>query len=324
MDVEQVKLERIRDRLDALIEWSMSELTWPTPRGSFSLLMQTSLVDALRTSAAIAVLSRDGYGREGLKLARSVTETAIVAFWMAHGPHDERWILHRIAEHEHHTKTLWQERLRDEGDANRPAHRALIRVDPETRARWNVLYGEFGQKSWWANEVTQHPKTRKWKRDAGASRDTRALVAALRDVPELREGIWNAVANPSVADAFQYILDVPQRFNDHVHHHGPLGLSTLMSGEGNDVHIARRPSDDWAPQAVVVLYQCLALLAILAVDRYRPDLKEDLFAVLDPHAFAAFVNLDDEQAEYARQNRNQPCPCGSGFKSKKCHGAPLS
>lgn len=321
MDVEQVKLERIRDRLDALIEWITSELTWPMPRGSFSLLMQTSLVDALRTSAAVATLSRAGYGREGLKLARSVIETTIVAFWMAHGPHDEQWILRRIAEHERHTKTLWQYRLQEDDD-KRPARPAPVEIDPETRARWNVLYGEYGQKSWWANEVTKHPRTGRWRRDASTSRDTRALVAALRDVPELREGIWKAVASSSVADAFQYILDVPQRFNDHVHHHGPLGLSTLMSGDGDNVRIAREPSDDWSPQGVVVLYQCLALLAILTMDRYRPELKEDLFAVLDSSAFMAFVDLSDEQAEYARRNRNQPCPCGSGIKSKKCHAAP--
>jgi uncharacterized protein YecA (UPF0149 family) len=55
------------------------------------------------------------------------------------------------------------------------------------------------------------------------------------------------------------------------------------------------------------------------VRTYQPELEDDFDQVFDPLFHLAFVTLTAEQLAWARNNRNEPCPCGSGIKSKKCH-----
>jgi uncharacterized protein YecA (UPF0149 family) len=66
-----------------------------------------------------------------------------------------------------------------------------------------------------------------------------------------------------------------------------------------------------------------SLVVQLFIDRYRSDLREDFEAAVDPSFARAWVTLTEEQKRRASDgaHRNQTCPCGSGLKAKRCHGA---
>lgn len=287
MDVEKTNLEQMLDRLDALAIWITNELKWTSTADPFSLYMEALLVDAARTSTAISLPARQGYAREALKLARSVTESTIVAFWSAYGAESRKWAGIRITEHDVFTRILWRERLPGKKDAsNRANWSRLGEPDADNLGRLTALYGKHGQHAWWARDVTKN-EAGKWV--ATEHRNTRMLVAALRDAPELHEGIWGEEPGWSIVDELQYLLDVPQRFGDHLHHGAPLALATIMSGATGTIQIDREPSDDWAPQAAAGLYLCLSLLAILITNTYRPDLEGELETVIDLAAFGALA-----------------------------------
>ncbi len=283
---EKANVAQMLDRLDTLTTWITSELKWTSTADPFSLYMEALLVDAARTGTAISLLAREGYAREAFKLARSVTESTIVTFWAMYGARSHAWAGLRVTEHDVFTRIIWQERLPTQKDAsNRANWSRLADLDADNRERLTALYGKRGEYAWWANDVTKK-ENGKWK--ATTHRNTRTLVAALRDVPELREGLWSELGWP-VVDRLQYLLDVPQRFADHLHHGAPLGLSTIMTGEAGAVQIDRDPSDNWAPQAAAGLYHCLALLATLMTVKYRPDLDGQRRTVIDYAAFAALI-----------------------------------
>ncbi len=119
----------------------------------------------------------------------------------------------------------------------------------------------------------------------------------------------------------EQILDIPNRFNNQALHHSPSGLASYTELLTDGYEFDDRPSDKWVAQEQVFAYVAFSLLAQLMIDRYAPDLREGLDA-LDPLFIRAFHELSPEQLEAARHgsNRNQPCPCGSGLKSKNCHG----
>lgn len=160
MDVEQVKLERIRDRLDALISWITNDLTWPTRGGSFSLLMQASLVDAVRTGAAVAILAKDSSSRDPSQRRRSSRSGWPTAPKMSSRSCGG-------SPNTNSSPRCFGKSASARGRTTPSVPRSRYGSAPKP-ARWIAQYGKYGEKSWWANEVIE--KSGKWKNDAGASR----------------------------------------------------------------------------------------------------------------------------------------------------------
>ena len=103
--------------------------------------------------------------------------------------------------------------------------------------------------------------------------------------------------------------------------------------------------DDWAPprdkEIAADMDDALDCIAVLADDDRAPpafnlfdeqappsvseqrmnDVGEALWAVYDLHAIARSLGPRVAPAQSDKVGRNDPCPCGSGKKYKKCHGA---
>jgi hypothetical protein len=186
--------------------------------------------------------------------------------------------------------------------------------------RLSAQFGAYCQESWWAVDVKQKAKGG-WKQ--AAKRSLTTLVRELLTVPELEGRLWQKAEGENAPTPFiEQMIDIPNRFNNQVPHHNPSGLGSYARIGAEGYEFDEEPSDKWVVQAQVFAYVAFSLLAQLMIDRYAPDVRASLDE-LDPLFISAFYELSPEQLALARRgaNRNQLCPCWSGLKSKKCHGA---
>ena len=76
------------------------------------------------------------------------------------------------------------------------------------------------------------------------------------------------------------------------------------------------PREDMVDRALFGAFWILDSTVGLLLDRFGIDLDEetraDIFSARD------FISLSEEQIRDT--GRNDPCPCGSGIKFKRCHG----
>ena len=281
--------------------------------------MRLTFASATKTLGAICVLTERGYGADALKVCRSLFESMVVAYWAAHVA-DSEWVTTRMNEHQQFSSLVLIEVLErhpgwlPEGEQVQPTDFAVAE-----RERLSAQFGNYCEESWWARDVERRPDGR-WKRVY--KRSLRTLVDELLAVPVLEGRLWQKADGEDVPTPFvEQMLDIPNRFNNQVLHHNPSGLVSYAELLPDGFEFDDEPSDKWVEQARVFAYVAFSLLAQLMIDRYAPDLRESLDA-LDPLFISAFYELSDEHLDLARHgaNRNQPCPCGSGLKSKKCHG----
>ncbi len=312
--------ERRSDAMRALHQWALEHRdVWPHEE-IFDRVVRASLASATRAFGAIRHLTDERHGPDALKLCRSMVETLIVTYWMCHIPEPD-WVVERMREHRCYGAITLAEVVQkhpgwlDDFDPELPPHR------DEDRERWSALYGRYAEQSWWAREV--EPKTSGgWK--ITHTRSLRTLADDMLAVPELEERIWHKVEDgPAPSPFLSQVLDIPQSVNNSLLHHNPAGLANYVDLDHDELVFGDEPGDDWVPQAQVLAYIAFMLLVQLMVRRYRPELEESLDE-LDPGFVAAFRTLSEHDLAFARdsRNRNKPCPCGSGLKCKRCHGAP--
>ena len=118
------------------------------------------------------------------------------------------------------------------------------------------------------------------------------------------EGLKATIADEAIKSVFRVVIEVaaPQEAQ------AAPAASTML-----DLGVETAPSGVLLPQAVAPQTPPKALEQLLGP------------APAQPRAFA--TNRDDESApkpvhrEQGKVGRNDPCPCGSGKKYKKCHGA---
>ena len=307
--------------LRALHDWALAHReNWQT-EDPFDLALRLTFASATKTLGATCVLTEQGYGGDALKLCRSLFESMLVSYWAAFVA-DKAWVTARMNEHQQFSSLILIEVLDKhpgwlpEGERVEPTDLAVAE-----RERLSAQFGTYCEESWWATEVEQRPDGR-WKRLQ--KRSLRTLVDELLNVPALERRLWQKANGEDVPTPFvEQMLDIPNRFNNQVLHHNPSGLVSYAELVADGYEFDDAPSEKWVAQAQVFAYVAFSLLAQLMIDQYAPDLRESLDA-LDPLFIRAFHELTPEQLEAARHgaNRNQPCPCGSGLKSKKCHGLP--
>jgi hypothetical protein len=312
--------EQANAALRGLHDWALGHRDrWPS-ENPFDRVLRLTFTSATKTLGAVGVLTEQGYGADALKLCRSLVESMLVAYWAVFVAEPD-WVTSRMEEHQQFAALILIEALEKhpgwlpEGEHVEPPEYAVAE-----RARLTAQFGTYCQESWWAVDVKPKPSGG-WKQDSKRSLPT--LVAELMEVPELEGRLWQQADDENSPTPFvEQLIDIPNRFNNQILHHNPSGLASYAKLGSEGYEFDDQPSEKWVAQAQVFAYVAFSLLAQLMTDRYAADARETLDQ-LDPMFISAFLTLSSEQLTFARRgaNRNQPCPCGSGLKCKRCHGA---
>lgn len=314
---------RRQQLLEALLAWSEEKLTWEIQEKIFDRVMRATLVDALRTGRAAAILTAAGYGREALKLGRSLLESVIVSCWATHCAESEDWVVDRMRDHDRLNRAITLEKIHEHDWPIPDISDDPIAEIADDRERLQAQFGNYGETSWWAREIEAKPSGG-WK--ITKQRRLGLLVDELLEVPGLEGVVWDRLPGSDGDDGeisapIKSMEVIPQRLNNQFLHHNPTGLASFVEVVDDEIVFKIGPSDDWLPQAQMFLYQCLATLVEFMVERHRPDLADEFRSRFNPMFHQAYVELTDEQLAWAKNNRNKPCPCLSGLKSKRCHAA---
>jgi hypothetical protein len=257
-------IEEQQRTLEALLDWSQAHRDWPAD-DVFGRVLRATFAQATKTFSAIARLTAEGYGEDAARLGRSLYESLIVAYWMAHAA-DPDWVVERMREHHEYGSLVWVETMERHPDWEQPEFEADRRARLEAdRDRLNLLYGKFAEISWWAREVEQ--KDGKWKR-AEPSRSLRSLIGELLEVPALEGRLWDVAEGKQRPTPFvQTLSDIPQRFNNQLIHHTPVGLAGYVDLVQDGVEFEDGPSESWVTQSQLFAYICYSLLVQLMIDR---------------------------------------------------------
>jgi hypothetical protein len=106
-------------------------------------------------------------------------------------------------------------------------------------------------------------------------------------------------------------------FNTLLLHHSVNALNQQVTRRQNEqIAFAVGPSDRNIEGALLSAYFPVSQLALLV---FAEDEGHAALRALIDRDLPAFVRLDETLT--AEVGRNDPCPCGSGRKFKKCHGA---
>lgn len=248
---------------------------------------------ALKTYRAVIHLCTLGYGEQASMLNRSLFEGMAVAHWAHSEPEDA---VERFEAHFEHNRILWADLLRELGwDTGEVAPEELPDASQERRDELIGMFGQHGQKLW-----TGH-------------RHLAELLHAIEDQ-------WEGHGRDQLWEFFQ----VAHKDNNLMLHSGAWsleraahGLSTESDGEV-ELNFRTGPTSDRVGPALYGGFWTYVQTFSLVMDRFQVPNREGLKA-LHARGEIAFKKLSDEQTKDV--GRNDPCPCGSGRKFKRCHGA---
>ena len=241
----------------------------------------TRSMDTFQAAIRLAAL---GYGAQAAMLNRSLFEDMIDAHWVATDPEAAR---QRYEVDHQHARMLLADAV-----TKHPEHYAEIELpefDADERKRLDRLYGRWGSKSW--TGIGLHERLglveHHWKDDA--SRRT-----------------------------LMFFHDIAHRENNQTLHVSSWGLNQNVEVVDDDtVRFNVGPRLGMLDRALFGMFWIFDNLLGLVLERFDIELDDETRA----QVFTAkdFVTLTEEQMRAT--GRNDPCPCGSGLKFKRCHGA---
>lgn len=238
------------------------------------------------TFTAALLLAESSYGDQVGMLARALFESAVDAYWIAKYPTDAQ----RLAVlHFRQTRLLvaehWNAHERREGDPALP----LFTEDIADRAMLADLFGTKGQRHW----------TRQGLPDR---------IRAVDDVvPQDHPGELRARYEDDNRLANLLLHGAAVALNDRITDAG-LGNATIHVG----------PSEQHLANGLRHGYWSYYRLVLLIAERRAPDVRpkmEQLYA----DGWPRLQTITSTALRHA--GRNGRCPCGSGHKTKDCHGA---
>jgi hypothetical protein len=217
-------------------------------------------------------------------LNRSLFEDMIDLHWIEA---DSETAEQRYRDHFHHSQMLLADAV-----AKHPEHYADLALpdfDPAKREALDNVYGKWGSKPW-----------------SGIN---------LYERVSLVEDQWKDEAGRRILHFFH---DIAHRENNQTLHVSSVGIDAnteLSTGGALTFRVGPRP--DMVDKALFGSFWIFDNSVGLIVDRFEIEVDEKT----RQHLFSAkdFVNLSAEQIR--ETGRNDPCPCGSGLKFKRCHGA---
>lgn len=288
--------------------------------------LRATLARSTRTVAAANTLLEGSYGPQALALSRTLFEDMIVAHWMTYC-RSQAWVERRLRNQHDYSRLIWHEVMRKhqgpDCDGLDPKERRRI---GRRRPRLEALFGKGAEKSWWACDI-ELVKNRRPGQKPYKVRKTRSLsdlIDELETHPDL-ENRWgqsvDAEGEGSGQSMIRWAYDVPQRLNNQMMiHHTAHALASVTGEESGEVAFIDEADENWLSQAGAFIYWTYMQLTMLMVDHGAPQLADDMQRNCKRPFLLAFHELSDEQLHWAKKNRNKGCPCGSGWKSKFCHG----
>lgn len=237
---------------------------------------------SLDTATAAVRLAGAGYGAQASMLNRSLFEDMIDSHWVAT---EEEAAEDCYSDHLQHGRMLLADAV-----AKYPEYYAEIELpefDPEDRKALDGDYGSFGHKSW--TKVNLHERV------------------------SLVEGHWTEGAGRQTLHFFH---DIAHRENNQTLHVSSATLGKNLEFYDAELGLTVGPREDMVDRALFGSFWILDATVGLVLDRFGIELDEETRAAV----FSArdFIELSEDQMREI--GRNDPCPCGSGLKFKRCHG----
>ena len=280
----------LRDYVRDLLVEIKSTGEWKMSPGTVPNVVFGTFARGTKTYRAALLLADRGYGEQAGMLNRSLFEHAVVAWWLLQQD-GEGAVMERIRAHREHARVLYERHsaLHPELALDDEAHDELGESDEDRVAELDKLFGYYGHKHW--------------------------TGLTLADMVRKVEDGWD---EPYAGLLWKFLRFV-NTWNNSMLHHSAMGvIQGVEWADPNETPVLKLgPSPDWQQAALFASYWSYGMLVLAALrcgsDHRRPAMRE----FLDERG-RDFRELTEEEVRGV--GRNDPCPCGSGEKFKRCHG----
>lgn len=236
-------------------------------------------------------LTGGGFGEQGVMLNRALFEDMVDARWASLNPD---LAVERFAAHDRWTRHLADRVASDFPDYQTGDEPPPIELSEEEKREYAKLFGDWGQRSW-----TGVPMRRR-----------------LKEV----EQQWT---EGPIRRQFQYMYRRVQRINNEVLHLSSTSMGRLPTAprenEDGQVQFRFGASGHMVHPALFGAFWAYSHTLLLLFDIFEPALSERYLKEYYRPIERELFPLTEEEVKGV--GRNDPCPCGSGLKHKKCHGA---
>lgn len=248
------------------------------------MLVAALFARAFGTFSAVIHLARSGFGEQASMLNRSLFEDMVDIHWVCAEP---TRAVQLYEDHHTHGKMLLADQVTKYSDLL--GQTEVPEFDPDDRDRLNDLFGPYGSKSWTTLNIHQR-------------------VEAI-------EHFWDDDENRRL---LRFFRDIPHQANNRALHVTAQGLTSLVRGrDAEGVTLRAGPGPEMLEQALFGAFWIFAQILGLMFDHFAIEVDEETKG--EVFSRSPFVTLTQEQ--HRNTGRNDPCPCGSGVKYKRCHGA---
>jgi SEC-C motif len=237
----------------------------------------------LKTYRAALDAALGGFGPQAGMLNRALFEGMAMAHWVRRNP-----ILaaQRFEEHLRHSRGMWNKRLISRGWLDAPLDGI---PDEEEQKKLDRIFGPWGDRLWCGHTL-------------------RKLVSIIE--PEWED-------DHSRRELWDFYV-IAHAYNNEMLH---TSAASLIEGTRRDtetvLEVETGPSINGVEQGLLGALWSYAQLLEVQCDYYEIEGRDRIDEVL-ARSRSAFVTVDP--AVLRRTGRNDPCPCGSGEKLKRCHG----
>jgi hypothetical protein len=256
----------------------------PDPMIEFDLALIAHLARASKTALGIVVASENGFGEMAMMGLRLLGETMVSAYWMS--------------------------------------------LDPEARADQFIEFTKLEQLAvahfardtmGWEDPELELPAELQDEERAAAVRRRFpnevqgwfqvGMNVVIRDI----EPCWG---EPASRQEFMQVAKILHYFGDRHSHLGAYDTLSHLDAPEGALRIRLGAGNEWIPQALVTAAWVYGQVFDLAAEPFQsPDLESWR------RRWQLLLSRCRPLSEERRRNvgRNDPCPCGSGFKYKRCH-----
>lgn len=258
---------------------------WTMSPGALNNVFVGTFARGTKTFRAALLLCDRGYGQQAAMLARSLFEHAVVAWWLLLCIEDEEEVMERLRQHRDHARLVYDRAL--------AAHPEV--ADGHEHADFDAAYIEQLDRRF-------TPYGREWH--------GKRMHELVRDV----EGAVDERYRTSFSKFFRIV----NAHNNQFLHHSSVGIADTMRWDDPDTSpmVEVGPSPPWRTESLFAVTWAYGLLVAATLRRLSPAYADDFSDFLN-EVTRAFITLRPEQVKDV--GRNDPCPCGSGEKFKRCH-----
>jgi hypothetical protein len=271
---------------DVIDEVLLSAMPTPEQSGSGERMMLARWAHAHTTYGAVLELAREPMpdGQSVGMLSRPLFEAMIDTYWIAANGLKAQDLAVKQMTLLRVSVAEHYNAWRLPGDPEMP----VAPADLAERPGLAKLFGSRAQKHWTRLDL--------WSR----------MQAVNRNVPQERTG------------------ELEDRYHEDNHlanlllHGSPMAMNDRLVNTARGVTLQLGPSKQHLANGMRHAYWSYQRLGLLMIERLQPGRVGDLTSTYH-HGWARLQTISKGALKAA--GRNGPCPCGSGAKSKDCHGA---